>query len=156
MASVHITREAERKLHEELREFKEVRRPRVLLALQEARRKGDLQENGEYDAAKEEHRFIQARINHLEVMIRNVRIIEDQNISDDRVYIGARVDLEDIGSGETLFYILVNEVEADFKNRKISTVSPVGRNLLGKAVGDTVEITVPKGTLHYRITGISR
>lgn len=156
MSNVHVTREGERKLHEELRHLKEVQRPRILHALQEARRKGDLSENGEYDAAKEAQRNLQARINQLEVMVRNVRIIEDQNIADDRAYIGARVELEDIENGEALFYILVNEVEADFKARKISTVSPIGKSLLGKGVGDTVEVTVPKGTLRYRVTGISR
>jgi transcription elongation factor GreA len=156
MSHVHLTREGEKKLHEELKHLKEVLRPRILHALQEARRKGDLQENGEYDAAKEEHRLIQARINQFEVMVRNVRIIEDQNITADRAYIGARVELEDLETGSPLFYILVNEVEADFKARKISTVSPIGKSLLGKIVGDTVEITIPKGTVRYRITGISR
>jgi transcription elongation factor GreA len=156
MGNVHISREAERKLHEELKFLKEVRRPQVLLALQEARRKGDLSENGEYDAAKEEQRLIQSRINQLEVMVRNVCIIEDQNISSEKVYIGARVDMEDLISGEDIYYILVHEVEADFKNRKISTTSPIGKTLLGKAVGEVVEITVPKGTLRYRIVNISR
>jgi len=156
MCNVHISREAERKLHEELKFLKEVRRPQVLHALQEARRKGDLSENGEYDAAKEEQRLIQSRINQLEVMIRNVCIIENQNISSEKVYIGARVDMKDLNSGEDIFYILVHEVEADFKNRKISTTSPIGKTLLGSAVGDEVEITVPKGTLRYRIVNISR
>jgi transcription elongation factor GreA len=156
MSHVHLTRDGERKLHEELRNLKEVKRPRVLLALQEARRKGDLSENGEYDAAKEEQRIVQARINEIERMVRNVRIIEDQKIDADKAYIGARVELEDIDTGATLFYILVNEVEADFKNRKISTVSPIGKSLLGKAAGDLVEITVPRGTLRYRVTGVSR
>lgn len=156
MAHVHVTREGERKLHEELKYLKEVRRPEVLRALNEARRKGDLSENGEYDAAKEEQRIVQGRINQLEVMVRNVRILEDQNISSDKAFIGARVELEDLSNGQPLFYILVNEVEADFKARKISTVSPIGKGLLGKGIGDTVEITIPKGTLRYRVTGISR
>lgn len=156
MADVHVTREGERKLHEELKQLKEVRRPQVLKALQEARRKGDLSENGEYDAAKEEQRNVQHRINQLEVMVRNVRVLESQNISSERVFIGARVELEDLASGQPLFYILVNEVEADFKARKISTVSPIGKGLLGKEIGDIVEITIPKGTLRYRVTAISR
>jgi transcription elongation factor GreA len=156
MGHVHLTRDGEKKLHEELKHLKEVRRPQILHAIQEARRKGDLSENGEYDAAKEEHRLIQARINQLEVMIRNIRIIEDQHIADDRAYIGARVELVDLDTGAALFYILVNEVEADFKARKISTVSPIGKSLLGKTVGDTVEVTIPKGTVRYRVTGISR
>jgi transcription elongation factor GreA len=156
MSHVHVTREGERKLHEELRLLKEVRRPQVLKALQEARRKGDLSENGEYDAAKEEQRIVQSRINQLEVMVRNIRILDDQNISSDQAFIGARVELEDLSNGQPLYYILVNEVEADFKARKISTVSPIGKGLLGKGIGDIVEITVPKGTLRYRVTGISR
>ncbi len=156
MKHIHVTREGERKLHEELKYLKEVRRPQVIKALEEARRKGDLSENGEYDAAKEEQRLIQTRINQLEVMIRKVRILEDQNIPDDRAYIGARVELEDMASGKHLFYILVNEVEADFAARKISTVSPIGKGLLGKAVGEIAEITVPKGTLRYRIANITR
>jgi transcription elongation factor GreA len=156
MGTVNISREAERKIHEELKYLKEIKRPQVLIALQEARRKGDLSENGEYDAAKEEQRIIQNRINHLEVMIRNVSILDDQNISSDKAYIGARVDLHDLDSDEDVYYILVHEVEADFKNRKISTSSPIGKTLLGKGVDDVVEITVPKGTLRYRILKISR
>lgn len=156
MRHVHITREGERKLHEELKYLKEVRRPQVIHALEEARRKGDLSENGEYDAAKEEQRNLQSRINQLEVMVRNVRILEDQNIAGDRAYIGARVELEDLVGGGTLSYTLVNEVEADFKARRISTTSPIGKGLLGKAVGEVAEITVPKGTLRYRITAIFR
>ncbi len=156
MQHVHVTREGERKLHEELKYLKEIRRPQVISALEEARRKGDLSENGEYDAAKEEQRNVQSRINQLEIMIRNIRILEDQNISSDRAYIGARVELEDLANGQQLYYILVNEVEADFKARKISTVSPIGKGLLGKAVGEVAEINIPKGTIRYRITSISR
>lgn len=156
MQHVHLTREGERKLHEELKYLKEVRRPQVINALEEARRKGDLSENGEYDAAKEEQRNVQSRINQLEVMIRSIRILDDQNISSDRAYIGARVELEDLATGQQLHYILVNEVEADFKARRISTVSPIGKGLLGKAVGEIAEINVPKGTLRYRVTGITR
>lgn len=156
MAQLNMTREGEKKLHEELKHLKEVKRPIVLDALNEARRKGDLSENAEYDAAREEQRLVESRINQLEVMISNIRIIDDTKIDHTKAYIGARVDLEDVESGEELHYILVNEVEADFKNRKISTVSPIGKGLLGKEVGDMVEITIPRGTLRYRVTKISR
>ncbi len=156
MGYMNMTREGEKKLHEEMKHFKEVRRPEVLKALKEARRKGDLMENSEYDAAKEAKTFVETRIQQIETMLRNVRIIDDLEISDDRAYIGARVELEDIETGKELYYILVNEVEADFETNKISTASPIGKGLLGKAVGDTVEITIPRGTLKYRITGISR
>ncbi|MBN1293923.1 MAG: transcription elongation factor GreA [Candidatus Latescibacteria bacterium] len=156
MNIINVTRDGEKKLHEELKHFKEVRRPHVIHALKEARRKGDLSENAEYDAAREEQRLVESRINQLEQMIRNVRIIDESRIADDKAYVGARVDLKDVDSGEELFYILVNEVEADFKARKISTVSPIGKSLLGKSVGESVEITIPKGTLRYTITKISR
>ena len=156
MNTVNLTREGEKKLREELRFLKEERRPQNLEAIKDARRKGDLSENAEFDAARDEQRIIESRIAQLEVMIRHIRIIDDSRMPDDKAFIGARVDMEDLDSGETLYYILVNEVEADFKARKISTVSPIGRGLLGKGVGDTVEITIPKGTLRYRITGISR
>ena len=156
MNTVNVTREGEKKLREELKYLKEERRPHNLEAIKDARRKGDLSENAEFDAARDEQRIIESRIAQLEVMIRNILIIDDSRMPDDKAYIGARVDMEDLDSGETLYYILVNEVEADFKERKISTVSPIGRGLLGKGVGDAVEITIPRGTLRYRITGISR
>ena len=156
MNTVNVTREGEKKLREELKYLKEERRPKIIEALREARRKGDLTENAEFDAARDEQRLVESRITQIEVMIRNISIIDDAKMPDDKVYIGARVELEDIDSGKELYYILVNEIEADFKERKISTVSPIGKGLLGKGVGDTVEITIPRGTLRYRITGISR
>ena len=156
MAYTNISRAGEKKLHEELKNLKEVKRPQVLAALQEARRKGDLSENAEYDAAKEEKNLVETRIQQVETILRNTRIIDDLDISDDRAYIGARVDLEDLETGETIFYILVSEIEADFSARKISTTSPIGKGILGKGVGDTVEITIPRGTLRYRVAGISR
>ncbi len=153
---MNMTREGEKKIHEELKYLKEVKRPEVLHSLNEARRKGDLSENAEYDAAKEEKNFVETRIQELETMLRSVRIIDDLDIDESKAYIGARVELEDLNSGEKLFYILVSEVEADFKARKISTTSPIGKGLLGKSVGDTAEITVPRGTLKYKITNLSR
>ncbi|MFC1561036.1 transcription elongation factor GreA [Candidatus Latescibacterota bacterium] len=156
MKQINLTREGEKKLHKELKHLKEVRRPQVIKAIAEARRKGDLTENSEYDAAKEEQHKLESRIHKLEVMVRNVFIIDDKKIPSDRAYIGACVDLEDVETGEELFYILVNEFEADIKHNKISTVSPIGKSLLGKKVGETVKIKIPKGTLRYKITKISR
>lgn len=156
MSRINLTREGEKKLHEELKHLKEVRRPQVINAIAEARRKGDLSENSEYDAAKEEQHRVESRLHQLEVMVRNVFIIDEKKISSDKVYIGARVDLENIDTGEDLFYILVHEIEADFGQKKISTVSPIGKSLLGKKVGDTVEITIPRGILKYLVKSISR
>ncbi len=156
MSRINLTREGEKKLHEELKHLKEVERPRVINAIAEARRKGDLSENSEYDAAKEEQHKLETRIHKLEVMVRNVAIIDESKIDNDKVYIGARADLEDMDTGNKLFYILVNEVETNLDEGKISTVSPIGKALLGKAVGEIAEVTVPKGTLRYKITKISR
>ena len=156
MNRVKLTRVGEKKLHEELRHLKRVRRPEVIKAIAEARRKGDLSENAEYDAAKVEQHKLEKRIHQLEVMLLNLEIIDDRNISSDKAYIGARVDLEDVRTGESMYYILVNEYEADFAERKISTVSPIGKSLLGKAIGETVEITIPNGTLQYKVVNITR
>ena len=156
MSRIKLSREGEKKLHKELKNLKEVRRPQVINAIAEARRKGDLSENAEYDAAKEEQHKLELRIHKLEVMVRNIEIIDDKKISSDRAYIGAKVDLEDVDTGNELYYILVDEFEADFNQKKISTVSPIGKGLLGKKVGETVEITIPNGTLKYKIIKISR
>ena len=156
MHRVKLSREGEKKLHGELKQLKEVRRPQVVKAIAEARRKGDLTENAEYDAAKEEQHKLEKRIHRFEVMIANIEIIDDRNIASDRVYIGAKVDLEDINTGEDIFYILVNEYEADFGKKKISTVSPIGKGLLGRKVGETVDINIPNGTLKYKVKKISR
>ena len=156
MVHIKLTREGEKKLHQEIKQLKEVQRPQIIEAIAEARRKGDLTENAEYDAAKEEQHKLEKRIHQLEVMLFNMEIIESRNIASDRVYIGARVDLEDIRTGEDIFYILVNEYEADFNTKKISTVSPIGKSLLGRKVGETVEITIPNGILKYKVKNISR
>jgi len=156
MNYVNLTREGEKKLHEELKYLKDVRRPEVLKSLMEARRKGDLMENSEYDAAKHEKMLVESRIRQVDTMIRSARIIDDLDIAADKAYIGARVDLEDLETGEKLYYILVSAIEADFAARKISTESPIGKGLLGKEVGDIVEITIPKGTIRYKIIKISR
>ncbi len=156
MTIIKLTRAGEKKLREEFLHLKEVRRPQVIKAIAEARRKGDLSENSEYDAAKEEQHNLETRIHQLEVMLANREIIDGKNIAEDRAYIGARVIIEDIDAGEEVVYILVDEYEADIKHRKISTVSPIGKGLLGKEVGDTVEVVVPRGTLRYKIKEISR
>ena len=156
MGHVKLSREGEKKLHKELNHLKGVRRPQVIKAIAEARRKGDLTENSEYDAAKEEQHMLESRIHKLDVMLANIEIIDDRKISSERIYIGARVDLEDLNSGEEIYYILVNEYEADFGEKKISTVSPIGKGLLGKKVGEIVEINVPNGTLKYKVKEITR
>jgi len=156
MSEVYLSRDGMRKLQEELRELKTSERPTVRDALQRAREFGDLSENAEYAAAKERLMFLEQRINRLEETLSRASLLENENIPDDKVYIGATVLLQDLVKSLELTYTLVSPEEADFDQGKISTVSPIGKGLLGKEEGVEVEIAVPAGTLHYKILKITR
>lgn len=156
MSEVYLSREGYQKLQDELKELKDTERPTVRQALQRAREFGDLSENAEYAAAKERLLFLERRINSLEETLSRVRLLENEAIPDDKVYIGATVDMIDLKSDRELQYTLVAPEEADFDAGKISTVSPIGKGLLGHAEGEEVEIQVPAGTLNYKIVKISR
>ena len=156
MSEVYLSREGYQKLQDELKELKDNERPTVRQALQRAREFGDLSENAEYAAAKERLLFLERRINKLEETLSRVRLLENEAIPDDKVYIGATVDMIDLKNDSELQYTLVAPEEADFDAGKISTVSPIGKGLLGHAEGEEVEIQVPAGTLKYKIVKISR
>ena len=156
MSDVYLSRDGVQKLQDELKELKTSERPTVRAALQRAREFGDLSENAEYSAAKERLMFLEQRIAKLEETLSRARLIENENIPDDKVYIGATVELKDLTKKKGLTYTLVSPEEADFEEGKISTVSPIGKGLLGKEEGDQVEIEVPAGKLHYKILKISR
>lgn len=156
MSEVYLSREGYQKLQDELQNLKAKERPAVRQALQRAREFGDLSENAEYSAAKERLLFLEQRINKLEETLSRARLLENENIPADKVYIGATVDLTDLKSGRKLTYTLVAPEESDFERGKISTVSPIGRGLLGHAEGEEVNIQVPAGLLHYKIEKISR
>ncbi len=156
MGEVYLSREGYQKLQDELKELKGSERPTVRAALQHAREFGDLSENAEYSAAKERLMFLEQRINKLEETLSRAHLLENENIPDDKVYIGATVELEDLKQDKQLKYTLVAPEEADFDQGKISTVSPIGQGLLGHGEGEEVEIDVPAGTLHYKILKISR
>jgi transcription elongation factor GreA len=156
MSEVYLSREGYQKLQDELQNLKGKERPTVRQALQRAREFGDLSENAEYSAAKERLLFLEQRINRLEETLSRARLLENENIPADKVYIGATVDLTDLKSGRKLKYTLVAPEEADFERGKISTVSPIGRGLLGHAEGEEVDIQVPAGQLRYKIDKISR
>jgi transcription elongation factor GreA len=156
MSEVFLSREGYEKLQAELQALKETERPTVRQALQQARQFGDLAENAEYAAAKERLLFLEQRINRLEETLSRVRLLEHEIIPSDKVYIGATVELVDLKTGRQLRYTLVAPEEADFSAGKISTVSPIGKGLLGHAAGEEVEIRVPAGLLQYRIEAISR
>ena len=156
MSEVYLSREGYNKLRDELQELKGNERPTVRAALQHAREFGDLSENAEYAAAKERLLFLEQRINRLEETLSRARLIENENIPDDKVYIGATVELVDLKGDRELTYTLVSPEEADFEQGKISTVSPIGKGLLGHEAGEEIEIQVPAGRLHYKIVSISR
>lgn len=156
MSEVYLSREGYEKLQAELQELKETERPVVRQALQQARQYGDLAENAEYAAAKERLLFMEQRIHRLEETLSRVRLLEQQSIPSDKIYIGATVELLDLKSNRQLRYTLVAPEEAEFEAGKISTVSPIGKGLLGHAEGEEVEIRVPAGVLNYRIERISR
>lgn len=156
MSEVYLSREGYEKLQDELKELKTKERPEVRESLQRAREFGDLSENAEYAAAKERLMFLEQRIGKLEETLSRARLLENTDIPDDKAYIGATVELEDLKNSKELTYTLVAPEEADFETGKISTASPIGRGLLGKSEGDEVEIKVPAGTLHYKVVKISR
>ncbi len=156
MDYTYLTREGHEKLKEDLGHLKTVRRRELSKAIGKARDHGDISENAEYDAAKDAQALNEERIAELEGKLAHVRILEDENIPKDKVYIGAKVLLKDLDSQEEFEYALVSEVEADYEQGKISITSPVGKGLLGKKQGEDVEIEVPAGILKYKILQISR
>lgn len=156
MSEVYLSRDGYQKLQNELQDLKGTERPVVRAELQHAREFGDLSENAEYSAAKERLMFLEQRISRLEETLSRARLIENENIPDDKVYIGATVELQDLEKDRNLTYTLVSPEEADFEQGKISTVSPIGQGLLGHQEGAEIEIQVPAGRLHYRIVSITR
>lgn len=156
MSEVYLSRDGHAKLKDELKELKEKERPEVRQSLQRAREFGDLSENAEYAAAKERLMFLEQRIHKLEDTLSRTTLLENEAIPEDKVYIGATVELEDLNKKRELTYMLVAAEEADFEAGKISTTSPIGKGLLGHSEGEEVEIQVPAGKLRYRIVKISR
>ncbi len=153
---VYLTRERLVELEHELHKLKLNGRAEIAQKISEARSHGDLSENAEYDAAKEEQQHLELRISKLEQTLSRARIIESKELPNDKVYILSKVKLQDIKSEEIVLYTLVSPEEADFEKNKISVTSPIGRGLMGKVQGDTVKIPVPAGTLEYKILEISR
>lgn len=153
---VYLTREGYQKLVEDLERLRTTERRRISKAIGEARLQGDISENAEYDAAKDAQAHCEAKIAELEGKLANVRLIEDQNIPADKVYIGAIVTLKDLDSGEDLTYTLVSAEEANYEENKLSIFSPIGKGLLGHGAGEEVTIKVPAGTLRYKILTIKR
>jgi transcription elongation factor GreA len=153
----YVTEEGLRKLKEELHHLKTKERPSISNQIAEARDKGDLSENAEYDAAKEAQGLLELKISKLEDTISNARIIDESKLDLHKVLILSKVKLKNLANKAELTYTLVPEQEADLKSGKISVDSPIGKGLLGKKVGDIAEIRVPSGMLlKFEILNVSR
>lgn len=149
-----LTAAGAERLREQLARLKTVDRPKIIQAIAEARAHGDLSENAEYDAAKERQGFIEARINEIENKLADARIIDTANLSSETVIFGATVVIVETESNQERRYTLVGQDEADLKNGKISVQSPVGRALIGRRVGDQVQVTTPARVVEYAIREI--
>ena len=145
-----------KKLEEELQELKVVKRKEVAEKIKEARGQGDLSENAEYDSAKEEQAEIEARIANLEKMLRNAEVIDEEEITTDVISIGCKITLFDEEFKEDVEYTIVGSTEADPGKGRISNESPLGVVLIGKAVGERVEVSAPDGLVYYKVLAINR
>lgn len=151
----YITEEGLANLKKELEHLTTVERPAISQQIAEARDKGDLSENAEYDAAKEAQGLLEMRISRLETLAANARIIDESKIDTSHVQILNKVKIKNIKNSQQLEYMLVSESEADIKTGKISVATPIAQGLLGKEVGDVVEIKVPSGVMSFEILEIS-
>jgi transcription elongation factor GreA len=155
MATTYMTAEGLQKLKEELHLLETVERPRVIAAIAEARDKGDLSENAEYDAAKEEQGQLESKIALIKAKIMDARIIDENSISTDEVQILTKVKVLNLKTNQEKIYQLVTEGEANVSEGKLATTTPIAKGLLGKKVGDIAEVVVPAGKLQFKIVEIS-
>lgn len=155
MSRAPITKTGSERLRGELEKLKSSDRPRIIAAIAEARAHGDLKENAEYHAAREQQSFIEGRIAELEAALSTAEVIDVSRLAaGSRVVFGATVDLEDEESGEAVTYQIVGDLEADIKQRLIAVSSPIARALIGKNEGDSFEFKAPNGIKRYEITGV--
>lgn len=152
---IYVTKETLEQMKAELQRMKTVDRPAASRAIAEAREKGDLKENAEYDAAKEAQGLLEARLKKMEADLANVRIVDTTTIDTSKVSILTKVVLTNLGTKKQVSYQIVSEKEADLKLGKISVTSPIGKALLGKVVGDMVDVQVPAGVLKLKVDNIT-
>jgi transcription elongation factor GreA len=152
---LYVTKETLELMKADLQRMKGVERPAASRAIAEAREKGDLKENAEYDAAKEAQGLLEARIKKMESDLANARIVDTTTIDTSKVSILTKVTLTNLGTKKQVTYQIVSEKEADLKAGKISVTSPIGKGLLGKAVGDVAEVQAPAGKLKFKIENIT-
>ena len=155
MSTIYLSHEGYNNLKTELQNLKSVDRPRVINQIAEARDKGDLSENAEYDAAKEAQGLLEARIAKLENDVANARVLDHEDMDTSTVHLLTKVTIKNTANGMEMTYVIVSEAEADLAAKKISVTSPIGKGLLGNAVGDIADIEVPNGVIHFEIIEIS-
>ncbi len=156
MAITYMTADGLQKLKDELQFLEGTERPRVIAAIAEARDKGDLSENAEYDAAKEEQGVLESKIAHLKAKIMDARILDESAVKTDEVQILTRVRVRNISNKQEKTYQLVTEGEANILEGKIAVTTPIAKGLMGKKVGEIAEVQVPAGTIQFEVLEISR
>lgn len=155
MAVTYMTAEGYKKLVEELNELERVQRPAISKQIAEARDKGDLSENAEYDAAKEAQGLLEMKISLLKETIASARMIDETKIKTDEVQILTRVKIKNVKTGQMMSYMIVSESEANLKEGKLSVTTPIAKGLLGKKIGDKTAVTVPSGVMEFEVMEIS-
>ncbi|MCF8256861.1 MAG: transcription elongation factor GreA [Flavobacteriales bacterium] len=154
--STYLTQDGLDNLKAELEQLIRVERPKISQQIAEARDKGDLSENAEYDAAKEAQGLLEMKISKLEALVADAKVIDESKLTGDQILILSKVKLKNVANGMTMSYTLVPEKEASLKDGKISVESPIGKGLLGKKVGDMAEIQVPNGKVNFEILEVGR
>lgn len=152
----YYTEEGLKRLKDELHQLKTVERPKISQQIADARDKGDLSENAEYDAAKEAQGLLEAKINKMENLVANARIVDESQMDNSKVYILSKVKIKNLNNNAVVEYTLVAENEANLAEKKISVDSPIGKGLLGKEVGDIADVQVPAGLIKFEVLEISR
>ena len=155
MALTYMTKDGYKKKMEEIAYLESVERPRISAAIAEARDKGDLSENSEYDAAKEAQGMLEMKIAKLKDLVANARIIDESKLNADEVNIRSKVKIKNASNGMSVEYTIVADSEANLREKKIGASTPIAKGLLGHKVGDTVEIRVPAGLMKFEIESIS-
>ncbi len=151
----YMSKEGYEKLKAEIKQLEEIERPEVIRQIAEAREKGDLSENAEYDAAKEAQGKLEAKIAQLKMVLADAKILDPTKVQTDSVQIMSKVEMKNVKNGMVMTYTLVSESEANLRENKISVQTPIAQGLLGKKVGDVVEIRIPQGIIELEIISIS-
>mgnify|MGYP001137421226 FL=1 len=152
----YFTEEGLKKVIDELNHLKKVERPSISAQIAEARDKGDLSENAEYDAAKEAQGLLELKISKLETLVANSRVVDESELDTTKVLILSKVKIKNLANGAEMEYTIVSEKEANMAEKRISVESPIAKGLLGKKVGEMAEVKVPSGTMKFEVVNISR